>query len=187
MPNIEEDIYIYGAREKVNRREAGFTLLEVLIALALAVFIAGAALSLFSLSSRAWAYSEEKSAAQYELRMAQDKIWQDIKESRLIKDRPVKIVNEQRLVIEKEEEINGVLTPARITYMLNGKGQLARRIDKLPEGTYVSLMPLTEIKVVPQFEEIGEGGFYRIILKGFNAKGDKIVQVLETGFTRRVE
>lgn len=173
-----------------NKRffKAGFTLLEVIIALGFFALLTCTALSLLHLGTHSFSCSDEKAAVQYELRLAQDKIVQDIRESQLLKDRPVKVVNEQKIVIEKWEEVNGTRIKVKITYMLNSDGQLMRQINRLENGSFVSLMPVTEIKVVPVFKERDNpSDYYHIQLKGLNSRGDKALQVVETGLGRRVE
>lgn len=166
----------------------GFTLLEAVIALGFFALLACAALSLLHIGTFCFSYSDEKAAVQYELRLAQDRIIRDIRESQLLKDRAVTVVNEKMIVIEKWEEVNGSRTKVKITYMLNSDGQLIRQINRLDTGSFVNVMPLTEIKVLPAFIERDKpSDYYYIQLKGLNNRGDKTLQIVKTGLSRRVE
>lgn len=168
--------------------QKGFTLLEAVIALGFFALLACTALSLLQLGTSCFSYSDEKAGVQYELRAAQERIVQDVRESQFLKDRPVTVVNEKRMVIEKLEDINGTSTRVKITYMLNSEGQLVRQINRLDNGSLVSAMPLTDIKVVPVFKEAGNpASYYYIKLEGVNSRGDRILQMVVTGLGRRVE
>lgn len=167
--------------------EKGFTLLEAIVALGFFALLACAALSIFRLGVCCFDYSDEKAAVQYELRTAQDMVMQDIRESQLLKDCPVMIVNDRKMVIEKWEEVNGSSTKVKITYMLNGEGQLVRQVNRLDNGSLVSVMPVTDIKVAPQFEKDLSSGFYILRLQGFDSRGQRVVQTVETGLGRRLE
>lgn len=144
--------------------EKGITLIELLVGLALISIIAAGLISLYWFSASAYNRENLQTEAQYDARVAMDKICKDIREcidltgGLEVRDAAGTAVAEGTvLYLETNEAVDGTDTDCKITYVVDNNGILHRHRYIFINNEFKDSPPLTVNKVETLFTNLGNG------------------------------
>lgn len=179
------------------KNQEGFTLVELLTALALLVIIASGLLSIYWSGTAAYNRDNKKSSVQYDTRVASDRINTDIRECiDLWEDKnavpPVnnieggiqvqdatgtEVTSGPQLYLEKNEAVNNIDTDCKIIYKVDANKILHRQRNKFTTNAFIDSTAITENPVNITFTKLGNG-FVKIDIEMLDDKGNKLYELV---------
>lgn len=190
--------------------QQGTTLIEMIVTLALVIMLLGAFMSIYWFAARSYEREEARANAQYDTRMARQKIVLDIRDSvDLWENLALNHNNHEvvevwggtggggnvgpvmtpgtsgpRLYLEKKEEVEGTLTECKTIYYIGANQNLYRQ-RRYMNNVEIDTTAITEHRTQVEFTAMGNG-LFKVEIRGLNKNNNEIYR-LSTQCRRRAE